>query len=616
MSSFSGGFVLPASHLLFIICQHLQSLIAHEGDVPSQTTGCSYTSNYCNLSCLQELGANFDIPLVALNCSSRNLSEFPTDLPINTGKLALDFNSIPSLNVDDMKKIRYLKELSIDGNIITFIREQTFQSNFMLQRLNMGGNRIHDLTTGVFTGLKNLLELYLYRNCISRLRNGTFENLISLINLDLSENNILVIDKGAFASLRHLRYMDLSGNKLGKISQVHFSKHSSLTALNLGFNKIYFLESKSFSNFLHLKILNLTQNNLTSLPTDVFKPLKGLANLDLSRNPIEFIPLDIFSSLRALKFLNLSSSSVRVFHGTYLKTILPHLRISVHHTPLDCTCDMRWLEEWFRDNMYRNSRFLNSSEVTCKYPNTLRGRSLSSLNLTDFNCSCDYCQRSSMCVSGGKTCNCANNLVMPSCSDACHYNDTSRIAPYEMMCSFSQSKCFCSNMSELCVDNAYLTYSNFSSQCACKAGYQGNGFVNCLDIDECMHARNVCHSGADCINTVGSYRCVRLEGYHGDGVTCHSIKHHETVAIVTTTLSLVTFVALISMLIFCVAPKRTQQIKEDKKSTERRRRKKQSTRRYVDLYKIHELGFTNTASACTQGKSHIDRENYCFDYRS
>lgn len=611
MNSFSGAVVFPAFHLFIIICQHSQLLIAHEEDAPSQTTECSYTSNYCNSSCLQELGANVDIPLVIVNCSARNLSEFPVDLPINTGKLSLDFNSIPNLNVDEMKKIRFLKELKIEENTITLIRKEAFQSNFMLQKLNLGGNKLHDLTSGVFKGLKNLLELYLYRNCISRLRNGTFENLISLINVDLSENSILVIDKGAFAGLRHLRYLDLSGNKLGEVFQVHFSKLTSLTALNLGFNEINFLQSKSFSYLLHLKILNLSHNNLTSLPTEVFKPLKGLMTLDLSKNPIEFIPLDIFSSLRALKFLNLTSSSVRVFHGTYLKTILPRLRISVHQNPLDCTCDMRWLKEWFHDNTSRNNTFLDSSEVRCKYPNTLRGKSLLSLNIADFSCSCEYCQRSSMCVSSGKTCDCANKLAVPSCPGTCQFNDTTRVAPYEMRCSFSQGKCFCSNMSKLCVDNAYLTYSNLSSQCACKTGYQGNGFHNCSDVDECVQARNVCHSDADCINTVGSYQCVCFEGYHGDGMSCHSIKHRKTVAIVTTTLSLVTFVALISIVICCVAPKRIQQIKEAKKSTNTRRKKNQSTRRYVDVYKIHELGFTNTA--CSPGKSYIDRENYCFE---
>lgn len=601
MRSFSCAVVFPAFYSLYIISQHL--LTAHEEEVPFHSTGCSYTSDYCNSSCVQELSANFDIPLVAVNCTAKNLTEFPTDLPINTGKLALNFNSIPRLSVDEIKKIRYLKELMIEGNSMAFIRDGTFQSNIMLQRLNMGGNKLHDLTSGIFKGLKNLLELYLHRNRISRLKNGTFENLISLINLDLSENHILVIDKGAFTGLQHLTYLNLSGNKLGKVFQVHFSELTSLTALNLGFNEISSLESESFSNFLHLKTLNLSHNNLTFIPKEVFRPLKGLGSLDLSNNPIEFIPLEVFSSLRALKFVNLSFSSVRVFHGAYLETISPHLKIYVRHNPLDCTCDMRWLKEWLHGNTYQNSTFLNSSEVRCKYPKTLSGRSLLSLNIADLSCSCEYCQRSSMCVSGGKTCNCANKWALPSCSDTCQFNDTSRIVPYEIMCSYSQGKCFCSNMSELCVDNAYLTYSNLSSQCTCKTGYQGSGFLKCTDVDECVHARNVCHSDADCINTVGSYRCVCLDGYHGDGVICHSVKHRRTVAIVTTALSVVIFVALISMLIFCVAPKRIQQIKDAKKSTERRRKKKQSTRRYVDLYKIHELGFTNTA--CTQGKKEL-----------
>ena len=602
MRNFSHNVVFAVFHLLHIISEQLS--IAHEGHLPFHSNGCSYISDYCNSSCVQELGGNFDFPLVAVNCSARNLTEFPTDLPVNTGKLVLSYNVIPRLNSQEMKKIRYLRELMIEENNISLISEGSFQNNAMMKTLKMGGNELYDLPSRIFKGLKNLMKLYLNRNRISRLQNGTFQNLISLIYLDLGENEISVIDKGAFVGLQHLTYLDLARNKLRKVFQVHFSKLVSLRTLKLGFNEINSLDSESFSNLLNLKSLFLDYNNLTFVPKEVFKPLKGLVRLDLGSNPIEFVSLEIFAGLRGLKFLNLSFSNIRVFHGTYLKKILPNLRIYLDHNPLDCNCDLLWLKEWFSDDSpYQNITFYDMSQVKCKYPKTLNGRSLLSLNNADFSCSCEYCQSSFVCVPGGSTCNCAGRWAGPSCFDTCQVNDTSSTVSYEMMCSSSRGKCFCSNMSEVCVDNAYLAYSNFSTQCVCKARYQGNGFLNCTDVDECAQAPSVCHSHADCINTEGSFQCVCLDGYRGDGVTCLSIKHHKTVAIVTATLSVVMFVALICTLIFCVAPKRIQMFKEARKSTDRRRKKKQSTRRYVDLYKIHELGFINTAF--TQGKSYM-----------
>lgn len=601
MRSFSRAVVFTLFNLLHIISKQL--LIAHEGHVPFHSAGCSSISNYCNSSCIQELDGNFDIPLVAVNCSARNLTDMPTNLPINTGKLVLSCNVIPRLNIQEMKRIRYLKELMVEENNISLISEGSFQNNVMMQTLNMGGNELYDLRSEIFKGLKNLLKLYLYRNRISRLQNGLFQNLISLIYLDLSENEISIIDKGTFTGLQRLIYLDLARNKLRKVFQVHFSKLTSLRTLKLGFNGISSIESDPFSNLLYLKSLTLTHNNLTFVPKEVLKPLKGLVSLDLSSNPIEFISLEIFAGLRALQFLNLSFSNIRVFHGTHLKEIVPDLRIYLDHNPLDCNCDLLWLKEWLSGDPYQNIRFHDRLQVKCEYPKALNGRSVVSLNIADLSCSCEYCQSSFICVPGGSTCNCASKWAGPSCFDACQVNDTSSIVSYEMMCSSSKGKCFCSNMSEVCVDNTYLTYSNFSSQCVCKTGYQGNGFLNCADIDECAHAHNICNIHADCINTEGSFLCVCRDGYRGDGVTCHSIKHHKTVAIVTATLSTAMFVALVCTLIFCVAPKRIQRIKEERKSTERRRKRKQSTRRYVDLYKIHELGFTNTAF--TQGKSYI-----------
>jgi len=58
--------------------------------------------------------------------------------------------------------------------------------------------------------------------------------------------------------------------------------------------------------------------------------------------------------------------------------------------------------------------------------------------------------------------------------------------------------------------------------CVCEAGWGGEACD--ADVDECASEdfallRGDCHRFAQCSNTVGSYACVCLPGFHGDGIT-------------------------------------------------------------------------------------------------
>lgn len=45
--------------------------------------------------------------------------------------------------------------------------------------------------------------------------------------------------------------------------------------------------------------------------------------------------------------------------------------------------------------------------------------------------------------------------------------------------------------------------------------------VSSIDINECIINNYRCHSNARCANTVGSYTCKCIPGFHGDGqVSC------------------------------------------------------------------------------------------------
>lgn len=580
--------------LLHTISKH--PLTAHEPGNAFHWSGCSYVTRYCNSCIADELDRAQHSSLVVVDCSAKNLTEFPTDLPKTTGKLVLSRNMISSLNPEEMRRILYLKELLVDENNISFISERTFLNNVMMESLDLGGNRVVDVIPGIFSGLENLLKLFINRNRISRIKNGTFKRLILLNTLDLSENGIFVIEKGAFSGLKHLTYLGLANNKLRKVLDFNFRKLASLQTLKLEFNMINEVEDESFSDLIHLKSLSIHHNNLTAAPKGL-NILGALVFLDLSNNLVEFIPMETFVHLKSLEFLNLSFSDIRVFHGSLLKKILPNLRLVVHHNPLDCTCDLRWLKEWFDNIPHLNMTLHDRSHVTCEHPNTLYGKTLKSLKITDMNCSCEYCQKSSVCASSGKRCKCNLEWAGSSCSDTCQSNVRTNDFSSEFMCSSSQGKCFCSNMSKVCANNAFLAYQNHSlPDCVCKPGYHGDGFLNCTDVDECANAHNPCHKYADCINTRGSFRCFCRAGYQKGGVLCHSIKHRKIVAIAITVVSVLMFIVLVITLVFCAVPKRRQRAEEASRSPRSggKKKKKQSTRRYVDLYKIRELSFTNT----------------------
>jgi len=53
--------------------------------------------------------------------------------------------------------------------------------------------------------------------------------------------------------------------------------------------------------------------------------------------------------------------------------------------------------------------------------------------------------------------------------------------------------------------------------CKCKRGYMGDGYWNCVDVNECKTGNHNCDPMADCVDMDGSYKCVCPTGYGGNG---------------------------------------------------------------------------------------------------
>lgn len=98
----------------------------------------------------------------------------------------------------------------------------------------------------------------------------------------------------------------------------------------------------------------------------------------------------------------------------------------------------------------------------------------------------------------------------------------------------------CSTNTDNCSPNAICTNTFGSFSCVCVAGYDGNG-VNCegkfvkiiatihfclscfLDINECTSATDDCSDNALCVNEIGYFNCTCFSGYEGNGKTCNGL---------------------------------------------------------------------------------------------
>ena len=92
-----------------------------------------------------------------------------------------------------------------------------------------------------------------------------------------------------------------------------------------------------------------------------------------------------------------------------------------------------------------------------------------------------------------------------------------------------------------CADNAECYDTKGSFECICLSGYSGDGDLSCtgllnfdylimdifismlpfhIDIDECMISDDFCAMNATCTNSEGSYNCSCDTGFYGNGTTC------------------------------------------------------------------------------------------------
>lgn len=95
-----------------------------------------------------------------INCSGRQLTEIPTNLPLYTTILKLSDNHIRRLPANGLfKRLKHLISLDLKRNQIEVIEDSAFVGANNLNELILSENKIRRLTSKSFIGLKNLETL-------------------------------------------------------------------------------------------------------------------------------------------------------------------------------------------------------------------------------------------------------------------------------------------------------------------------------------------------------------------------------------------------------------------------------------------------------------------------
>ncbi|XP_014669845.1 PREDICTED: peroxidasin homolog [Priapulus caudatus] len=170
-------------------------------------------------------------------------------------------------------------------------------------------------------------------NKITEIRPRTFRNLHNLNTLLLNNNNIRRLVDGAFEGLRNVKYIYLYKNEIQSIDRRAFQGLHNLEQLYLHFNEINHLDAETFSNLPKLERLFLQNNKLRALPRGSFSNLPSLHRLRLDGNE------------------------------------------------LVCDCNVVWLAEMLREGPVNTQ-----AAATCSHPESLRGRSLTSLQENELSC--------------------------------------------------------------------------------------------------------------------------------------------------------------------------------------------------------------------------------------
>ncbi|XP_056022946.1 uncharacterized protein LOC125649433 isoform X2 [Ostrea edulis] len=310
---------------------------------------------------------------------------------------------------DAFSSLRVLTALSMSYNELNTIKRQYFQMTTRLISIDLSNNAIEVIEDSAFKEMKNLQKLRLNSNKIKAISNTTFQMLTELEKLELQDNDIETIGNLALRDLRKLRFLSFSKNRLKTlparlfdgldsleelqaISEHHvpsncFSLDNKVKRLFHYFSSVYFGDTEVYCIIFRY----LSSNGITEIRSRTFNDIPKVKFIVLNRNLVSRVEVQAFQSLPLLDIVYLDENKIGELQKNCFGNGTRPTKLYLGSNPLRCDCGMKWLMEFVKTHQITlelENREGDSVATLCNEPETLRGRSVHSLPLTNYHCDC------------------------------------------------------------------------------------------------------------------------------------------------------------------------------------------------------------------------------------
>nr|ABB21146.1 variable lymphocyte receptor A [Eptatretus stoutii] len=147
-----------------------------------------------------------------VDCSSKGLTAIPSNIPVDTDRLVLNYNKLRELEPTAFHGLNKLTNLDLQWNKLQTLPPGVFDHLVELDRLDLNFNQLKSLPSGIFDKLTKLTDLRLNDNKLQSLPHGVFDKLTELKDLSLQNNQLRNVPHGAFDSLSSISNVQLFGN--------------------------------------------------------------------------------------------------------------------------------------------------------------------------------------------------------------------------------------------------------------------------------------------------------------------------------------------------------------------------------------------------------------------
>ncbi|XP_064185420.1 matrix-remodeling-associated protein 5 [Anguilla rostrata] len=182
-----------------------------------------------------------------VHCAFRHLTSAPRNMPKDTEKVNIGYNSIQAVGASDFTDLRRLEMLMLHGNDIMTVSPGALYNLRSLQILKLSYNKLKTIKPKMFEGLSGLVRLHLDHNLIEFIEPLSFNGLTSLKLLQL-EGNLL---------------RDLHPHTFVTFSFLGTFWSSSLRHLHLADNQLEYLLPETLQHLGKLELLSLHGNPWT-----------------------------------------------------------------------------------------------------------------------------------------------------------------------------------------------------------------------------------------------------------------------------------------------------------------------------------------------------------------